>query len=127
MTFIHIHPDSMDPWVGGKRGRGRIEGVDGEVSFLSTSSVALKWMLLLFRGRRIFFFCLKVDKARWGEDRTGKGAFNVNEATGQMGRDVQGKNEAGGRARRFISCPTTTEISSLKVHLCETRRRAPAA
>lgn len=56
MTFIHIHPDSMDPWVGGKRGRGRIEGVDGEVSFLSTSSVALKWMLLLFRGRRIFFF-----------------------------------------------------------------------
>lgn len=72
MTFIHIHPDSMDPWVGGKRGRGRIEGVGGEVSFLSTSSVALKWMLLLVRGRRMFFSVLRWTRRGGGRIELGK-------------------------------------------------------
>lgn len=26
MTFIHIHPDSMDPWVGRKEGEGQDRG-----------------------------------------------------------------------------------------------------
>lgn len=49
----------------------------------------------------------------------------MNEATGQMGRDVLREDEAGGRDCR-IFCPTLTEIASLKVHLCETRPPAPA-